>query len=207
MASGLQQAQPGPTAAPCPWVPQFPWVPLVPCSCGGSTGPREPAEGNRPLPGRHRVDKALLCPSMPHCVPGSEVAGPGCPWAGGHCWAGESGLWQARTRLSYPVGTLPLPHQPKKAPLACPQVGWGETPLGHLCKCCQGGDQLHPTSVGHSSWPYSTAPCLSFPSAGWQRGCLVSSARIGMGGDNTARGSALAPKVLPRWPGSNVTWP
>lgn len=163
MASGLQQAQPGPTAAPCPWVPQFPWVPLVPCSCGGSTGPREPAEGNRPLPGRHRVDKALLCPSMPHCVPGSEVAGPGCPWAGGHCWAGESGLWQARTRLSYPVGTLPLPHQPKKAPLACPQVGWGETPLGHLCKCCQGFVVV--TNCTPHQWGTAPGPTALLPAS------------------------------------------
>lgn len=166
MAPGLQQMEPAPLGAPC-------------------TGLGKPAEGNRPLPSGHGVDKARLCPSMPRFVPGSEVAGPGCPWG----W----GCWQA------PCGDpCPFLAHPNSHWLACRWAG-GETPLGQLCKCCQGFMVASCTLHRWDTAPGPPAPLpalVSHCKAGWQRAAWCPQPAVGwegLGRDNRAgRASATA---------------
>lgn len=167
-------------------------------ACRGQPAPSRQAQGgqspavslNAPFCARQRGGRAWL----------SLGSGTLLGW-------GLCGLWQARTRLGHPVGTLPLPHQPKIHPLACPQVGWGETPTGHLCKCCQGFVVANctPRQWGTAPGPqHCSLP--QFPTGRKAEGPAGVLARCGMGGDTTVT-TPFPPKGAPRRPSSDVTWP
>lgn len=163
---------PAPLGAPCPMAATAPMdAPSSPggCSCGVSPGPGKPAEGNRPLLGRHWVDKALLCPSMPRFVPGSKMAGPGRPWGWRHWRAGWS-LGYGRPGAGWATlwGPLLLPCPPKQPPLGLPEDGLGGNTIWAAVQMLPGlhGGQLHPPHW----WDPAPGPAVvSHCEAGWQR--------------------------------------
>jgi len=188
------------------------------CGCGTSTELGKPAEGNQPLPDGHRVDKAPLCPSMPRSVPGSEVAGHGCPWGRGHWRAGGSlGCGRPGAGWATLWGPLPLPCLPRQPPLGLPVDGLGAMALEQLCKCSQGFTMASCTS--HRWDPASGPPPALLPASVSQsksNGFLVSPwGAKGWEGTTERRNSLpqhpwappLALQVAPGWPGSNVSWP
>lgn len=132
-------------------------------ACRGQPGPSRQARGTKPC-------CVPQCPSVCQAVPRACLSlASGTLLGCGTLGPGWATLW----------GPCPFPTKPKRHPWLAQSGAGGETPLGHLCQ----GVVMYPTSVGHSSWPHSTPPCLSFP---LQRGCLGSSSRCGMGGDNRA---------------------
>lgn len=152
----------------------------------GTLAPLRATEACRgqPAPSQCAWGKTKPCsvPLTPCFVPGSEVAGPGCPWG----W-GCSSL--RCSRVGHLVKTHP-PSSPTRTAtpwLACRWVG-GNTTWAALQRLSGlYGGHLHPTLVGASSCPLSTTSFLGFPQQGKVARWLVPQPAMaweGLGRDN-----------------------